>query len=139
MNDIFYMKDIDNSRIRKSVDLEMSRDLCSWLLLGFIVLGSFLFLAWQHVRIRETGYRIEQVRSETEEIKQENSLLSVQRASLRSPQRIDTIARANLGMTMPSQGQRIVLDSTHTLGEQPVMAQVSPVEGTAPIRRRAGE
>ena len=139
MSDIFYMKDIDNSRIRKPVDLKMSLDLCSWLLLGFIVLVSFLLQAWQHVQIRETGYRIEQVRSETEGIEQENNLLSVERASLRSPQRIDTIARTNLGMTLPSQGQRVVLDSTHTLGEQPVMAQVSPVEGTVPIRPRAGE
>jgi cell division protein FtsL len=139
MSDIFYMKDIDNSRIRKPMDLKMSLDLCSWILLGFIVLGAFLLQAWQHVQIREAGYRIERVRSETEGIEHENSLLSVERAMLRSPQRIDMIARANLGMTLPSQEQRVVLDSTHTLGGQPVMAQVSPVEGTVPVRARAGE
>lgn len=130
MNEVFYLKPIDNSRIRKPVDLRMSLELGFWLLVGFLMVMALLLQAWERVEIRQIGYGIENVRSETDAIQQENHLLLVERAALRSPERIDSLARANLGMTLPLQQQTIVLDPTHTIGDQPVLAQVHSV-GTA--------
>jgi len=139
MNDVFYLKPVDNSRIRKPIDLRMSLELGSWLLVASVFVIALLLQAWERVEIRQIGYRVEQVRSETDAIQQENHLLLVERAALRSPRRIDSLARANLGMTLPLQQQTIVLDATHTIGDQPVMAQVHSSGAAIPPKPRGVE
>ncbi|MFI5175479.1 MAG: cell division protein FtsL [Terriglobia bacterium] len=139
MNEIFYLKPVDNSRIRKPIDLRMSLQLGSWLLVASLLVMALLLQAWERVEIRQMGYQIENVRSETDTIQQENHLLLVERAALRSPRRIDSLARVSLGMTLPLQQQMIMLDSTHTLGEQPVMAQVHSAGETIPPKSRGVE
>jgi cell division protein FtsL len=139
MNDVFYLKPVDNSRIRKQIDLRMSLELGSWLLMASVFVIALLLQAWERVEIRQIGYRTEQVRSETDSIQQENHLLLVERTALRSPRRIDSLARVNLGMTFPQQQQTIVLDATHTLGDQPVMAQVRSAGAAIPPKPRGVE
>ncbi len=138
MNDIFYIKPVDNSRISKPVDLRLSAQLVSWLVVATILAMALLFKAWESVQIRQLGYRIEAVRSETDGLQQENHLLLVERAALRSPQRIDNIARDMLGMTLPSPQQVIMLDATHT-GSDQVMAQVRSADAPMAAKRRTTE
>lgn len=139
MNDIYYIKTVDNSRLRKPVDLKIILELGSWLMVGLLVVVILLLHAWEQVQIRQIGYQIEAVRSEGDTVQQENHLLLVERAALRSPQRIDSIARASLGMTPPSQEHVVVLDATHTMGEQPVMAQVRAVDASITSKHRTVE
>ncbi len=139
MNDLLYVPPIDNSRILKPVDFRISLRLGSWLLIFFLLAGALLFKAWVSIQIRQMGYQIETARSEVDSIQQENHLLRVERAALRSPERIDTIARGMLGMTLPSQQQMIILDSTHLSGDQPVMAQVRVGVTPEPTKHRLPE
>jgi cell division protein FtsL len=139
MNEIFYLKPLDNSRIRKPMDLRMSLELASWLLMASLFVLALLLQAWERVEIRQIGYQIETVRSEADAIQQENHLLQVERAALRSPKRIDSLARVSLGMTLPLQQQMIILDATHTLGDQPVMAQVHSAGAAIPSKPRGVE
>ena len=139
MNDIYYLRELDNSRISRPVDLRMNLQLGSWLLVALFLLGALLLQAWESVQLREMGYRIESLRSETDAVQQANHLLQVERAALSSPQRIDSIARDTLGMMIPSQQQLIMLDSTHLVGDQPVMAQIQPADRPMPPKRHLPE
>lgn len=139
MNDIFYIKTVDNSRVVKEMDLRKNLELGFWLGMAFVLVGALLLQAWVKIQIRQTGYQIETVRSESESLLGENHLLMAERAALRSPQRIDWLARANLGMTNPMQQHLIVLDATHTMGDQPVLAQAQTAETVIPLKPRAAE
>lgn len=139
MNDICYLKPIDNSRIRKPVDLNWSKQFAGGLLLTSILVAVMLVQAWESMQIRQIGYQIETVRSEAEVLQQENHLLLVERAALRSPQRIDVLARGDLGMSPLAQQQMIVLDSIRVSGDQPVMAQVRSADGEGTLKSHVVE
>lgn len=139
MNDIFYIKTVDNSRVVKEMDFRKNLELGFWLGMAFVLVCVLLLQGWVKVQIRQTGYCIETVRSESDTLLGENHLLMAERAALRSPQRIDWLARANLGMTNPLQQQLIVLDATHTMADQPVLAQAQSADVAIPLKLRATE
>ncbi len=79
----------------------------------------FIFLAvlvyvWQRINVIELGYRIEAMERERKELLQKNKALLVEAASLGSPQRIEEIARSQLGMVRPSPGQVIFIKRSET-------------------------
>jgi cell division protein FtsL len=138
MNDIFFLKQVDNSLVRREVDRAWIRRFGSCLVLIFLSVGVLLAQEWERVRIRETEYQLERVRTECDGIRQQNHLLRVERASLRSPQRIDQIARNDLGMTLTSPRQVMLLDAGST-GDQPVLAQVQTSPAGLSSKPRAAE
>jgi cell division protein FtsL len=110
MTEIYIVKQIDNTRLTQEVDYLKTKE-CLWLMmLGFFCLLIFLFLAWQHFEIIRDGYQSEVLKREVAQLAEENHQLKVERASLRSPQRIDAIAR-KLGLCAPGFEQVIVLSS----------------------------
>lgn len=139
MNDIFYVMQVDNSRVVKEMDFKRNLELGIWLGMAFVLFGALLIHAWMRIQIRQTGYQIETVRAEREAVLGENHLLLAERAALRSPQRIDTLARAHLGLTNPLQQQLIVLDAAHMLGEQPVLAQAQSGDHALSLKPRTTE
>lgn len=64
-----------------------------------------LFYAWQHFECIQIRYQVEQMESQREKAVQLNQQLHLEVASLRSPMRVDTIARNQLGLTVPVPGQ----------------------------------
>ncbi|MDD5542029.1 MAG: cell division protein FtsL [Acidobacteriia bacterium] len=129
MNDIFFLKQVDNSCIRKEIDHAWIARFGTCLALISLFVGALLAQEWERVQIREMGYQMERVRAECDEIQGQNHLLQVERASLRSPQRIDQIARNDLGMTPTSARQVMMLDAG-SAADQPVMAQA---QATPPV------
>lgn len=110
MTEIYIVKQIDNTRLTKEVDYLRTKE-CLWLMtLGFFCLLIFLFLAWQHFEIIRDGYQSELLKREAAQLDEENYQLKLERASLRSPQRIDLIAR-KLGLCAPAHDQIVVLSS----------------------------
>ena len=110
MTEIYIVKQIDNTRLTKEVDYRRTKE-CLWLMsLGFFCLLIFLFLAWQHFEIIRNGYESEVLKREMSRLSEENDQLKLERASLRSPQRIDVIAR-RLGLCAPAHEQIVVLSS----------------------------
>jgi cell division protein FtsL len=110
MTEIYIVKQIDNTRLTKEVDYLKTKE-CLWLMtLGFFCLLIFLFLAWQHFEIIRDGYESEVLKREVAQLAEENHQLKLERASLRSPQRIDLIAK-RLGLCAPAYDQIVVLSS----------------------------
>ncbi len=105
--DVFYMKPIDNSRLRREVDGETRRECYCLLGLGVLVFVFVLAFAWQSFNFVRDGYRIEEVRAQHEALEEWNHQLRLEHASLADPQRIDTMARQKLGLSMP-QPQQVI-------------------------------
>ena len=111
MTEIYIVRQIDNTRLTKELDYRRTKE-CLWLMsLGFFCLLIFLFLTWQHFQVIRDGYEGEVLRKEVTQLSEENDQLVLERASLRSPQRIDLIARKKLGLFAPAHDQIVVLST----------------------------
>jgi cell division protein FtsL len=104
---IYFLKHIDNSRLRREVDSEKRRECFSLLGLGILVFLSVLLFAGQHFQCVRNGYQIEQLKAERAALEEWNHQLRLEQASLADPQRIDTLARGELGLVSPRPQQVI--------------------------------
>jgi cell division protein FtsL len=75
--------------------------------LGILVFLFGLLFAWQHFQCVRNGYQIEQLKAERGALEEWNNQLRLEQASLADPQRIDTLARKELGLAPPSAEQVI--------------------------------
>ncbi len=123
--EIYFRKNIDNSRLVKVEDPRRAREMRN-----FVIALCFLFVlvmgyAWQHFRAIEYGYKIEALRVQRNDLMDINRALRLEEASLLDPERVDVMAR-KMGLQPPQPGQVIQMD-TPTEASTPVMASVSPV------------
>jgi len=112
VTEIYIVKHIDNSRLRKEVDYRRTKECFVLISLGVFCLLILLFLAWQHFEILRGGYESESFKKEVSRLEEENHKLKLERASLRNPQRIDLIARRDLGLVAPETSQLVILPTT---------------------------
>jgi cell division protein FtsL len=105
--EFYFVKRIDNSRLVREVDVERRRECFGLLGLGVLVFLFMLLFAWQHFQCVRNGYQIEQLKAERAAGEEWNHQLRLEQASLADPQRIDTLARTQLGMVSP-QPQQII-------------------------------
>jgi cell division protein FtsL len=105
--EIYFVKHIDNSRLKREVDREKRRECFSLLVLGTLAFLFIMLFAWQHFECVRYGYLIQQLKQEQAEMVERNHALKVQFASLSDPQRIDTLARSELGLAPPKPSQII--------------------------------
>ena len=122
--EIYFAKAIDNSRLVKVEDPKRSREMRQ-----FSIALSFLFLlvmtyAWQHFKAIEYGYKIESQKIQRDGLMEINRALRLEEASLRSPDRIDKLAR-EYGMQPPQAGQVIRMDAGAAESGTPVMASAA--------------
>jgi cell division protein FtsL len=122
--EIYFAKPIDNSRLMKIEDPRRSREMRQ-----FGVALSCLFLlvmtyTWQHFKAIEYGYKIEFMKDERNGLAELNRTLRLEEASLRSPDRIDRLAR-QYGMQPPQAGQVLRMDAAPQDAGAPVMAEAS--------------
>jgi cell division protein FtsL len=112
VTEIFIVKHIDNSRLRKEVDYRRTKECFVLISLGVFCLLILLFLAWQHFELLRGGYENESFKKDVSRLEEENHKLKLERASLRSPQRIDLIARRDLGLVAPQTSQIVILPTS---------------------------
>jgi cell division protein FtsL len=114
--ELLFEKRIDNSRLYREVDPEKHRE--CFALLGMAALGFMFvfFFAWEHFRCVRYGYEIEQLRSQQAALAVWNQKLHLEQALLADPQRIDRLARADLGLAPPQTQQIVRLEGN---GAQP--------------------
>jgi cell division protein FtsL len=105
--EIYFIKHIDNSRLVREGGLEKSRECFSLLGLGILVFLSVLLFSWQHLQCVRAGYDIEELKAQRAAQQEWNHQLRLEQAALADPQRIDTLARKDLGMVSPSPQQVI--------------------------------
>jgi cell division protein FtsL len=93
---------------------------------ALIALGAFLY-AWQHFETIQLRYQLESLRSERAQARELNQELKLEIAGLRAPERIDMIARRQLGLTAPVPGQVAPME----LPPNAVMAEARAANGQA--------
>ena len=124
MPDVYYLKPIDNSRLRREVDRGTRRECYCLLGLGVMVFLFLLVFAWQSFAFVRDGYQVESARTERESLEGWNRQLRLEHAALADPQRIDALAKKNLGLALPQPHQVIRLDD-ESLTADPGPAQVA--------------
>src|SRR5437667_833956 len=124
--EIYFSKAIDNSRLVKVEDPTRSREMRQFgIALGCLFLLVMTY-AWQHFKAIEYGYKIESLKVQRDGLTEMNHALRLEEASLRDPERIDTLAK-KLGMQSPQAGQVIRMDTALPDGETPVLASVAAI------------
>src|SRR6201997_2042640 len=87
--EIYFSKNIDNSRLVKVEDPRRAREMRQF---GMALTCLFLLVmtyAWQHFKAIEYGYKIESMKIERDGMREMNRALRLEDASLRDPERID--------------------------------------------------
>lgn len=93
------MSEGDSSRIGYS----------TWIFIASVLMLLLLGYVWSHIHMTQLEYEIARELHSAEQIKEEQARLKVELATLKSPQRIETLAREKLGMVYPERTQVIVL------------------------------
>ena len=109
----FTVKQIDNSRLVRPAHPAQLKDFWRRLAVGAAMATCLLSYAWQHFECIQIRYQIEQLDSERAQATELNQQLHLEGATLRSPMRVDAIARNQLGLTVPVPGQVAPVDDTN--------------------------
>lgn len=80
-----------------------------WLLLMALLFGESLVYAWSRVQCVNTGYAIDRQVQRHQALLKERNTLRIELARLKSPERIETIARTRLGLVRPDSSQTVTL------------------------------
>ena len=105
-------KRIDNTRLIRCAAPSRVRDLWKLCGAGMALASCLLFYAWQHFECIQVTYRVEELKAERAKAVELNQQLHLEVAALRSPMRVDAIARQQLGLTVPVPGQLAPADGT---------------------------
>jgi cell division protein FtsL len=130
MSEFYTLKNIDNSRVVRNIAPNHMRECARVVSLGaMIALGAFLY-AWQHFETIQLRYQLETLRSERAQATELNQELKLEVAGLRAPERIDMIARRQLGLTAPIPGQVAPMDQPPNA----VVAEARPASTQAALQ-----
>ena len=110
---------VGNEQLVREVDRERNRQLLMMVVTGLLLAGAVLAYGWQHFEMIRNGYRMEEQRREREYLLQIQRQLSLEKASLEAPDRIETIATRELGMVIPTEEQFVVIEPYRALEESP--------------------
>jgi cell division protein FtsL len=127
MTEYYTVKQIDNSRLLRPAPVARLNPFLQRVAAGSAMAGCLFFYAWQHFECIQLRYRIEQLQTEASQANVLNEQLHLEVATLRSPGRVDAIARNQLGLTVPVPGQ---IAPVSYGGSEPVLAQTGVVVGT---------
>jgi cell division protein FtsL len=123
--EVYFAKPIDNSRLVKVSDPRRTREMAAFSFTVVVLFSLVMVYAWQHFSAVEYGYRIEQLKAQRDSGVELNRALRLEEASLRSPERIDVLAR-QMGLASPQAGQVVRLENSPDSGV-PVLARASDV------------
>lgn len=99
------VKRIDNSRLVRHVEPVKMRNLYKTAALGAVVAVCCMLYIYQHFRCIDLSFQLEDLRGKQEQSLGLNGALKLEIATLRDPQRIDLLARHQLGLTEPTAAQ----------------------------------
>ena len=132
--EIYFSKLIDNSRLVKVADRERNREMAQFTVAVCALFVLVMVYAWQHFGAIEYGYQIEALKAQRHSYVELSRALRLEEASLRSPERIDILAR-RMGLDSPQVGQLVRLEPAGA-GEPgpPVVASAATVSVVSPQR-----
>jgi cell division protein FtsL len=122
--EVYFAKNIDNSRVVRVADPRRTREMAMFLVAVCCLFALVMTYAWQHFSAIEYGYRIEALQAQKAGLLEINHALRLEDASLHDPGRIDQLAR-QMGLQSPTAGQVIMLDTALPDPSAPQMASVA--------------
>jgi cell division protein FtsL len=99
----------NESFVRRAIDRRGLANFAAATLACVLVAAAALFHLWIRTRVTERGYQLSRLSSEYRDLTREHESLQVQAAELKSPQRIEELAREKLGMGPPAMDRVVVL------------------------------
>jgi cell division protein FtsL len=135
--EIHFEKRIVNNHVIREADIKGHRDYIVVTVLASMFLFGLFAYGWQHYQWIQYGYKIEEAQKKKEQLAETEHQLTLERASLRDPQRIDSIARRDLGMVSPMPGQMVHLnaDSPLTRPDPRPLQEVQPQPAALAAKR----
>ena len=102
-------KDVRNNPIVREVDSERQRQLWKSLAIGSVLVAVVLFSAFQNHALVQHGYALQQLQEQKAAEQEINRHLRLELDTLRSPERIEVIAK-KLNLVTPQRDQAIVIE-----------------------------
>ena len=107
-----------NYGIKNELDVHMLSDLMRIIVALALVAATMLFYLWIRSQIVNTGYESQSLFAEEESLLRTHQRLVLEKEVLRNPERIDMIARNELGMT-PLHPYQIILPTNRDAERSP--------------------
>ena len=103
-------KDVRNNPIVREVDAERQAEM--WKTVGFagLLLVAIMFWTWQHFELVRHGYRLEELQKAQAAEEDITRHLQLEIDTLKSPKRIESIARGRLNLVTPTRADAIVIE-----------------------------
>ena len=103
-------KDVRNNPIVREIDERRLREQWRSVALGVVFVAVLLFSGWQRVELLQHGYRLEQMQKARGNEEEINRHLRLEVETLKSPQRIESLALGRLKLVAPETGAAIVIE-----------------------------
>jgi cell division protein FtsL len=103
-------KDVRNNPIVREVDRTRQRDLWKSVSIAALLVLALLFSAWQHFELLRHGYEIEEMQRLKAAEEETGRRLRLEIETLKSPRRIETLAKTRLHLVAPSREDAIVIE-----------------------------
>jgi cell division protein FtsL len=103
-------KDVRNNPIVREVDAERQAEMWKMLGLASLLVMALLFWTWQHFELIRHGYKLEELQRQMAVEDDTARHLRLEIETLKSPRRIETIARGRLGLVTPTRADAVVIE-----------------------------
>ena len=103
-------KDVRNNPIIREVDAERQTEMRKSLGLAVLFVIAVMFWTWQHFELVRHGYRLDEVQRAQAVEEDVARHLRLQVETLRSPKRIETLARGRLNLVTPKREDATVIE-----------------------------
>lgn len=97
------------SAVRRSIEKRALHDFATATACCALLAAAMLLHAWVRTCVTERGYTLSRLSAEHRELWREHERLQLRAAELKSPQRIEELARTRLNMGPPSVDRVVVL------------------------------
>jgi cell division protein FtsL len=109
MTDSFIDRGQTPSAIRRSIDRRGLKNFAATAAACMLIAAAMLLHAWVRTRVTEQGYKLSRLSADYRDLTREHEALQIQAAELKSPQRIEELARTRLSMGPPAMDRMVVL------------------------------
>jgi cell division protein FtsL len=125
--EFYFVKHFDNTRLVKASDPVRVREMRVFSAAVAVLFSLVMIYGLQHFYAIESSYSVESEKQTLDQLREQNRQLSLNKAELTQPDRLDQMAR-QLGLAEPQPGQVIYSDA-RPASAGPTLAQVT---STAP-------
>ena len=123
--EVVFEKRLNNVNIHRDVDVNQRRQYFLVTCLSAVFILGLLIYGWQQYRWIELGYQIEAAKENRESLLERQKLLVLERDSQARDERIDLIAREQLGMVVAAPGQVVAVRSPGSVDPEVAGAPLS--------------